>query len=377
MTYVLSNAQQRLVSSFLEIAVGQTAGTARQFLQSTSWNLEEAIQLFYSGNNDGTAFNSPPLTENDAALWEHDDDVRPPLPVRREALYGDNSGLYNGSSRNSEQIWSSTFPTKHNSLASLYRPPYELMYNGPFEKAKDAAAARNKWLLVNLQSKEEFSSDLLNRDTWANEIVAQTIKSNFVFWQVDDDKEGKKVCAYYKLDSLPVILVIDPITGQNMRSWNGMVEPENLLEDAMAFMDRSPSEYHADLVHKQHGETRREGDKLQEINKITDDGEDQNQLLMKKIFYLPLPEEPKCDRNLLCRIAIRLADGRRIQRNFLKTDSIKLLWSFCSTQLEEGQSRPFRFTRAIPGASKFWEYDNNLTFEESGLANSIVSVITT
>lgn len=46
----------------------------------------------------------------------------------------------------------------------------------------------------------------------------------------DDTSEGKKVCTYYKLDSIPVVLVIDPITGQKMRSWCGMVQPENLLE---------------------------------------------------------------------------------------------------------------------------------------------------
>lgn len=85
-------------------------------------------------------------------------------------------------------------------------------------QAKDAARVQNKWLLVNLQSTREFSSHMvelsdllirfmpqpsltfffivclylhlvgvfmqLNRDTWANEAVAQTIKTNFIFWQV-------------------------------------------------------------------------------------------------------------------------------------------------------------------------------------------------
>lgn len=46
----------------------------------------------------------------------------------------------------------------------------------------------------------------------------------------DDTTEGQKVCTYYKLDSMPVVLTIDPITGQKMRVWNGMVQPERLLE---------------------------------------------------------------------------------------------------------------------------------------------------
>ncbi|XP_060211027.1 plant UBX domain-containing protein 7-like [Lycium barbarum] len=413
MAYILPDAQKMLVSSFLEIAVGQTTNTAQQFLQATNWNLEGAIQLFYNGNNEVAA----PTPAASLNSWD-DDDVRPPLPVRREVLYGDYSRNFDEETWNNspvheetDEISSSTLDTRHNSLASMYRPPYELMYNGPFQNAKDAAIAKNKWLLVNLQSMQEFTSATLNRDTWSNDVVAEAIKSNFVFWQVDDDtEEGKKVCTYYKFETMPVILVIDPITGEKMRYWNGMVEPENLLEDVMFFLDQSPSEYHANLIHKQRGKGKipgdrirerdelqeineipddfnkrcgkiprdkiKEGNEVQEINEITDDSEvDQKQLLNKKIVYLPLPEEPKCDRNFLCRIAIHLPNGRRIQRNFLKTDSIKLLWSFCSTQFEEAETRPFRFTQAMPGASKFLEYDSNLTFEKSGLDNSIVSVI--
>lgn len=45
---------------------------------------------------------------------------------------------------------------------------------------------------------------------------------------------------------------------------------------------------------------------------------------VKKPTYLPLPEEPKGDRNLLCKVGVRLPDGRRIQRNFLRTDPVQV-----------------------------------------------------
>lgn len=44
----------------------------------------------------------------------------------------------------------------------------------------------------------------------------------------------------------------------------------------------------------------------------------------KKPTYPPLPEEPKGDRSLLCRVGVRLPDGRRMQRNFLRTDPIQV-----------------------------------------------------
>lgn len=53
---------------------------------------------------------------------------------------------------------------------------------------------------------------------------------------------------------------------------------------------------------------------------------------------------------------------------------LKLLWSFISAQLGEDETNSFRLTHAIPGASKILDYEINSTFQESGLANSMISV---
>ncbi|KAF3945498.1 hypothetical protein CMV_028133 [Castanea mollissima] len=444
-----STDKQSMVSSFLEIAVGQTADTAKQFLQATSWKLEEAIQLFFVGNEGGpvvapsqspAAENVNTLADQNTSNLERDignenvgendgDEVRPPLPVIREALY-DDAMLYGASRigypsrepssliafRNFDEemkrpgVWesdqgsSSTTETHRDNLASLYRPPYHLMLHGSFEKAKDAASVQDKWLLVNLQSTKEFTSHMLNRDTWANEAVSQTISTNFIFWQVyDDTTEGRKVCTYYKLDSIPVVLVIDPITGQKMRSWCGMVQPERLLEDLLPFMDGGPKDHHITLSNKRpressstppqrsKDETNEEDEEVQRALAASMEGvKDSSEIIAKekdvtvteedktcstkKVEYPPLPEEPKGDKNLLCRVGFRLPDGRRVQRNFFRTDSIQLLWSFCYSQLEEAETRPFRLTHAIPGASRSLDYDSQSTFEVSGLANSMISV---
>lgn len=44
----------------------------------------------------------------------------------------------------------------------------------------------------------------------------------------------------------------------------------------------------------------------------------------KKPSYPPLTEEPKGDKTLLCRVGVRLPDGRRVQRNFFHTDPIQV-----------------------------------------------------
>ncbi|XP_010527852.1 PREDICTED: plant UBX domain-containing protein 7 isoform X2 [Tarenaya hassleriana] len=374
------------------------------------------------------------IPQNDAS-----DEVRPPLPVVRETLYGDS--MYYGAVRpgNSGQesnslvafrnfgdeakrpgVWEpdqgassasasgSEVATPRDSLASLYRPPFHLMFSGSFEQAKSAASAQDKWLIVNLQSTTEFSSHMLNRDTWANEAVSQTIKANFIFYQVyEDTTEGRKVCTYYKLESIPVVLVIDPTTGQKMRLWCGMIDPERLLEDLVPFMDGGPREHLVALSKKRprassltpHSKakvdiTNEEDEELQralaaslenmeESSEEAAIPEEQTSTLPEKDetfssnampTYPPLPEEPKGDRSILCRVGVRLPDGRRLQRNFLKTDPIQLLWSFCYSQMEGWERKPFKLTQAIPGTANTLDYESILTFEQSGLANSMISV---
>ncbi|RLM65788.1 plant UBX domain-containing protein 7 [Panicum miliaceum] len=444
--------KEALVSSFLEIAAGQTPDTATQFLQllgdsigpallgvipgvsipqMTSWHLEEALQLFYIDGESALAshpaapsaaaaaasaaaaaeveealrFAPPPA----AALGDpmlhglgvgEDDDVRAPLPVKRETLYGDGpvSVLRPNTTvafRNFEQearqsaVWDSApnaTSSSHDNLASLYRPPFSLMFNGPFDKAKLEASSLDKWLLINLQSTEEFSSHMVYHDA----------------------SEGRKVCTYYNLVSIPAVLLIDPITGQKMRGWNGMVHPDRLLEDLLPYLDKGPKEHHAAQPQKRprkvdqetpmgkQGKTTVEDEdeelaravaaslednkEVAEGSDATDDmaeaePEEENETSLNiKLDYPPLPEEPTGSRDLLCRVAIRLPNNRRIQRNFLHTDPIKLLWSFCATQVEDGEKRAFHFVQPIPGASKNLEFASGLTFKEAGLANSMINL---
>ncbi|CAH2037697.1 unnamed protein product, partial [Thlaspi arvense] len=481
-----SSDQQKLVTSFLEIAVGQTAETARQFLEATSWKLDEAIQLFYVGGEGGmlpSGTHTQPAsgdhmaaqswgaanTGNERILQSDVDEVRPPLPVvgdlsselpllvkgvvfllllllieshlqRKLIVSSSVMAMRPGHSQpeatsliafrnfseepKSPGVWepeegassaaasasaSETASAPRDSLASLYRPPFHLMLHGSFEQAKTISSSQDKWLLVNLQSTTEFSSHMLNRDTWANEAVSQTIKANFIFWQVyDDTTEGRKVCTYYKLESIPVVLVIDPTTGQRMRMWCGMVQPENLLEDLVPFMDGGPREHFASLSKKRprgsfsltpHSKSKEEVSKDEEEeelqralaasledNDMKDASDDKSPITPEEVAaeavttavlptFPPLPEEPKGgDRSVQCRVGIRLPNGQRVQRNFLKTDSVQLLWSFCYSQLEESErNKPLKLTQAIPGESKTLEYESNLTLEQSGVANSMIS----
>lgn len=74
--------------------------------------------------------------------------------------------------------------TNARSLANLFQPPLHLIHTaGGFQGAKQVAKDTRRWLLVNLQSDEEFACHALNRDVWRDELVENLIREGFVFWQ--------------------------------------------------------------------------------------------------------------------------------------------------------------------------------------------------
>ena len=233
-----------------------------------------------------------------------------------------------------------------------------MMFKGSFEQAKFESAAQGKWLIANVQSTKEFGSYMLNRDTWANQTVKETMSASFIFWQIyNDNEEGRKVWNYYHLTEMPSTLVIDSITGQKMKLWEGMISPQRLLEDLIPYIDNSPMEF---------------GHPTKRLAK-----EDTQEKEVVKREYPTLPEEPQGDKGVnICRVAVRLPNGKRVQRRFLQTDPIQLLWSFCCSQLKEASDgRHFRLAPALPAASLgvgTLDYDTNLIFGDSGLSNSLI-----
>ena len=95
---------------------------------------------------------------------------------------------------------------------------YYILYY--FNKARHAARTEGRWLLVNLQSHEQFSSQLLNRDTWTDETIESILRTTYLFWQRGHTTlDGKSYMRTYKInadDDLPHIAIIDPRTGAKL-----------------------------------------------------------------------------------------------------------------------------------------------------------------
>jgi hypothetical protein len=241
-----------------------------------------------------------------------------------------------------------------------------------------------------------------------------------VFWQVyDDTEEGRKVCTYYKLILMPTTLVLDPLTGQKMRAWEGMISAERFLEDLVPYMDRGPMDRQPIGVPPQkrpRESTPNVTDSSRDVSRVDLDEDELQRALAasledstaqvpdagnlesttqfvepepakeelpnavageasKPITYPELPEEPVLSNPSICRVGIRFPDGRRGQRKFSKTDPIKLLWSYCSSQVPEAANgRKFHLNQTIPGATLTLDYSSEANMLEAGVANSMLSM---
>ena len=52
-----------------------------------------------------------------------------------------------------------------------------------------------------------------------------------------DVAEGRKLETFYKLSQKPAILIVDPLTGQVVKSFRFKVTPDDFLQDLVEYLD--------------------------------------------------------------------------------------------------------------------------------------------
>jgi len=245
-------------------------------LEATDWVLDDAVGLYFAshdghggshgggaGGGSGTAGHSGlPVIPPDQ------DEVRAPLPTKIERLYGDHfdpravlaasAGQFGFKQQReaapvdvfrdfkAEGEGSGRTPAAGPGpagLSDLFKPPTDLLFNGDWQMAKMRAGQENKWLLLNVQSNDEFASHRLNRDTWGHDAVRELIQGMFLFYQQNSAvAEGRQLASAYRLSSLPAVLVVDPVTGAKLYERTGFVDPEKLIEELVPFMEHGPND---------------------------------------------------------------------------------------------------------------------------------------
>lgn len=167
------------------------------------------------------------------SIWANDDPNNP--QVHREVLSRATGGA-------SEQTSKSTL------LADLFRPPFDLMSSHvTWASAREDGKENEKWIMVNVQDPSIFDCQVLNRDIWKNPQIRDTIKEHFIFLQYNKaDPRGQEYINYYfsamrdNEDAYPHIGIVDPRTGEQVKTWNGSPAPKpaDFLMDLHEFLDR-------------------------------------------------------------------------------------------------------------------------------------------
>ncbi|KAF2265665.1 UBX domain-containing protein 7 [Lojkania enalia] len=165
--------------------------------------------------------------------------------------------------------------SKSNLLAEMYRPPFEIMFQQSWDKAREEGKDQEKWLLVNIQDPAIFDCQILNRDIWKNEDIKETIRENFIFLQyTKDDPRGQQYMNYYfhardSQDAYPHVAIVDPRTGEQVKVWSGPPVPPPLEFHAQLheFLDRYSLKANA----KNPVATRKPERKKVDVNRMTEE----------------------------------------------------------------------------------------------------------
>ncbi|KAJ8667175.1 hypothetical protein QAD02_008837 [Eretmocerus hayati] len=226
-----------LIEKFTEVT-GADELVAIQYLQLADGHLDTAVTLLFEA---GGAVSSG---EQPSVEYIDDDGVRAPILPTQEVLVPPDvtcsfprapSSIFDRfrdfaveTRRQEEEMTQMASGTRRPSqrskskrLEDLFRPPCDILFLGTFNEAREYAKSINRWLLVNVQDQQEFACQILNRDVWPNEQIREIINDHFVLWQVlSNSVDGKRYIDFYNVDAYPYLAIIDPRTGECMRSMN-------------------------------------------------------------------------------------------------------------------------------------------------------------
>lgn len=225
--------------------------TATQYLEAANFDLSQAIELFFASGGASVSGQQTAETgvreriEGTTAQLIDPEELALEEQLRRARRAGRprKAGVFNQFSDASLEGLSA----HERRLATLFRPPFDIIEDIDFDDAKEEAQQLHRWILINIQDNTEFQCQILNRDLWSNSSVKEIIKSNFVFLQYEADSEdGETYRTLYPFESFPHIAVLDPWTGEQQRVWSKVPHPELFVEQLLEYVGTSQNEASAD-----------------------------------------------------------------------------------------------------------------------------------
>ena len=350
-------------------------------------DLQRAVDLFLDMGGQSGQGNSGVNTSDDynARLFQ-EDDVREAIPARYDQLIGGPTDRFPGMSewlhgameRYEDEHVEHIEDLTQSGNDPLYKPPNDLNTSGSFQDVMKKAKEDRKWLLVNIQSSDEFGSLILNRDIWSHETVKQIIFSSFIFFQRDrSSPQGSIFANNYNITSYPVVCVIDPRTGRKVKQWSGdkfhgPLSATDLLSDFMGEnpYGSSPAPSRASFADSASSASPRELSVT--VPEATDSSQVHNSD-SEAILQMPsdLPAPGSTDE---VKVAIRLSNGQKKQVSFRVSQSLHVIqqWVSATEQLKPSK---FEVRTSHPPKTLNVASSSPDTIESSGIRGSLLVVV--
>jgi len=344
--------------------------------------------------------------------------VREPIPQKRETLVKDvppilarlkKAEVPKSVFENAETLSSDPYGSKKSKLAELFRAPTEIMELGSFEEAREKAGKEKKWLMINVIDPSNFTSQVQNRDLWRDSVVQELVKAHCIFMQFGTNTtEGKEYLRLYTNFVYPHISIIDPRTGERVASWNENFTPTTFMMKMGDFFDSWSLETNKrpknETIQKKNVLTLTEDEQLElalaasldpeepevndpDIDMFHDEGEDdedrdeekEEKSAVNEVRSTPWGKlkavqhnEPEANAPGATRVQIRLKDGSKIVRRFLKTDQVRVIYEHLKAIIPDLAAPGIEFELNLHSGKTSDKLDQ--TLEEAGVANSALNL---
>ncbi|KAI8643123.1 hypothetical protein BD408DRAFT_385980 [Parasitella parasitica] len=322
------------------------------------------------------------------------------------------------SSGPSTETLGSPATAKAKRLADLFRPPFDIMFCGNFENARETAKENNKWLMINVQDPTEFSCQILNRDLWSDRFVKDILNESFIFLQyTNTSADGTRYNTYYTVNGYPHIAIIDARTGERIRVWEKALSPTDFMMDVTEFMEEnsadssstilkrpkkaknisdmseeeqlnaaiaaslnrpsmdtvsdSPEASQMDIEPKPTNESTKVNERSSPIKQNEQQQEEELRAGSAFDGIKPVKRDETTNIANSTRIQLKMRDGSRTIRRFLKTDPVRSIFEFVKSDVSDAANQQFELvfnrTQLIDVLDQ--------TIEEAGLINAAVNCV--
>ncbi|XP_074656452.1 FAS-associated factor 2-like [Tubulanus polymorphus] len=287
---------------------------------------------------------------------------------------------------------------------------HPVFYQGSYSQALNDAKRELKFLLVYLHGDDHEDTAGFCRATLSNDDVVEFINTSMLFWACNTNSpEGYRVSQALRENTYPFLALI--VLRQNKMTViariEGPVGPEEFVNKLTRVMndneaslltaraEREERSFNQSLREQQDAayleslkaDQEKERKKREELEKVEQEEEERRnqereeqrkkeEIARKKEEYKDkIPAEPESDNPDLVHIVLKLPSGKRIERKFLKTQSIKYLYYFvyCHDDTPDDFQIVTNFPRKVLPCAPSGDDDADPepeTFQQIGLGRS-------